>query len=319
MSDTGWRPNCGPEVAIRRNIQLQRAHSFFAAREILQVETPLLSTHTVSDPNIESIATTGMSKPSLCLQTSPEHFMKRLLADGYPDIYQIGKVFRDGEAGRQHLAEFTMIEWYRLNFGLLEMATETIELVAALLGRDTLLESARFITFAEVFQSSLSLCPFSATIDRLAIAAGADPDLREALGHDRDAWLDLLLSCKISADFSADELTVITHYPASQAALARRCPQDDNVADRFEVFYGEIELANGYVELTLADELQSRFNNDLARRREKEQYLPEIDENLIAALQAGLPPCAGVAVGFDRLLMISEGTQDIHDVNLFTP
>jgi len=318
MSGTTWQPNSDSGVAARRAEMLQTAHKFFRERNILAVDTPALSNRTVTDPHIESITAAAAHQPALYLQTSPEHFMKRLLATGYPDIYQVCKVFRDGESGQSHLAEFTMIEWYRLNFSLQEIMQDAIDLVSALLAGAQISADTRFISYAEAFQEALSLNPVTADIDALANAANADENLKRTLGGNRDAWLDLLLASRVTDVFADDRLTVLHHYPASQAALARHCPEDKNLADRFELFYGKVELANGYVELTDADEQLARCEQDQRLRSAQGLPVPEIDENLIAALRAGLPPCAGVAIGFDRLLMINENTNDIRAVSSFT-
>jgi lysyl-tRNA synthetase class 2 len=318
MSGTGWQPNVNAGVATRRAQMLQAVRDFFRQRNVLEVDTPVLAARTVTDPNIESITAATVDRPELYLQTSPEFFMKRLLATGYPDIYQVSKVFRDGERGRSHLAEFTMIEWYRLDFSLQEIMQDAIDLVSTVLAPGRLSADVSFISYADAFQSALSLDPCTADIDSLAGLAKADGNLRTALGEDRDAWLDLLLASKVVNEFAADGLTVLHHYPASQAALARICPGDRNLADRFELFCGNLELANGYVELTDADEQLARCERDQQSRREQGLPVPAIDENLIAALRAGLPPCAGVAVGLDRLFMINEGANDIGAINTFT-
>jgi len=318
MTGADWQPNSDPGVAARRAKLLQSAHVFFHDRNILAVDTPALSVRTVTDPHIESITAAAAHQPALYLQTSPEHFMKRLLAAGYPDIYQVCKVFRDGESGRNHLAEFTMIEWYRLNFNLQEIMRDAIDLVSALLPQQRISADARFFSYEEAFQRVLSFNPFTAEIDLLAKSANADYELKSALGENRDAWLNLLLASKVTEQFANDRLTVLHHYPASQAALARRCPENKDLADRFELFYGRLELANGYVELTDAEEQLDRCKRDQQQRSEQGLPVPDIDENLIAALRAGLPPCAGVAVGFDRLFMINEYTDDIHATSAFT-
>ena len=318
MSGTAWQPNMESGVAARRAKTLQDAHNFFRERNILSVDTPALSISTVTDPNIESITAASAHRPPLYLQTSPEQFMKRLLAAGYPDIYQVCKVFRDGESGSNHLAEFTMIEWYRLDFGLQEIMQDTIDLLSALLDQDRVSAAPHFISYAEAFRSTLGLDPYTAEIDVLAKSANADDDLKDVLGDNRDAWLDLLLAGKVVDAFADDRLTVLHHYPASQAALARLCPDDKDFADRFELFYGSVELANGYVELTDADEQLERCKQDQELRGENGLSVPDIDENLIAALRAGLPACAGVAVGFDRLFMINEDAIDIHASSSFT-
>lgn len=318
MTGGAWQPESGAGIAARRAELLQNAQRFFRDRNILEVDTPALSARTVTDPSIASITATAAHRPTLYLQTSPEHFMKRLLAAGYPDIYQICKVFRDGEHGRNHLTEFTMIEWYRLKFGLQEIMQDAIELVTTLLARERISADPRFISYEEAFQSVLSINPFTADIDLLAKSARADANLKSALGEDRNAWLDLLLASKVTDGFASDRLTVLHHYPASQAALSRHCPENNGLADRFELFYGKLELANGYVELTDADEQLDRCKRDQHLRGEQGLPVPEIDENLIAALRAGLPPCAGVAVGFDRLFMINEGTDNIQSTSSFT-
>ena len=318
MSGTAWQPNMESGVAARRAKMLQDAHRFFRERNILSVDTPALSISTATDPNIESITAASGLSPALYLQTSPEHFMKRLLAAGYPDIYQVCKVFRDGESGSNHLAEFTMIEWYRLNFGLQEIMQDAIDLVSALLNQERISAEPQFISYAEAFQSVLALNPYTAEIDLLARSANADENLKNMLGVNRDAWLDLLLASKVVGAFADDRLTVLHHYPASQAALARLCPDDTNLADRFELFYGKVELANGYVELTNADEQLDRCQRDQQLRQAKGLPVPDIDENLIAALRAGLPASAGVAVGFERLFMINEDATDIHAISSFT-
>ena len=173
------------------------------------------------------------------------------------------------------------------------------------------------MSYQEAFEAAVQLNPSSATIADLCNCAAADAALRNALGDDRNAWLDLLLTDKVAPTFAADRLTVLFHYPSSQAVLARRCPADASVADRFEVFIGGLELANGFVELTDADEQLGRFERDLSLRRGSGRTQYRIDRDLIDALQSGLPPCAGVAVGFDRMLMVHTGESDLGAVTNF--
>lgn len=294
----------------------ERARLFFRAREVLEVSTPALGRHTTTDPNIESLRVAGDAGGSLFLQTSPEAYMKRLLADGYPDIYAMCRVFRGGEAGRLHQPEFTMVEWYRHDFGLNDMIAETVAFIADLLGQPALLDATQ-LEYGEAFRQRVGLDPFTATIDDLADTAGADARMLESIGGDRDAWLDLLLATRVAPGFAAGRLTVLRHFPGSQAALARSCPEDDSVADRFEVFFGSTELANGFVELRDAGEQRRRMLADIEKRRAAGQRPAPVDEHLLAALESGLPACAGVAVGFDRLLMIAAGAADIRDVLTF--
>ena len=315
-----WRPSCDVETARGRAAMLARARSFFADRGVLEVETPALGATTVTDPNIDSLAVRSASAglPELFLQTSPEYYMKRLLSAGYPDIYQICKVFRDGESGRRHQPEFTMVEWYRLGFDLQQIMRETVDFVLAVTAAGRITREARCISYRDVFRDAIGIDPLTSDTRELERLSGADDRLRESLAADRDAWLDLLMSQRVSAGFPDDGLTVLYHYPASQAALARRCPDDDSVADRFEVFCGTLELANGFVELTDADEQLDRFARDNSARGPagKPQRTPDV--RLLAALRSGLPDCAGVAVGLDRLLMLQEQADDIRSVQTFT-
>lgn len=295
---------------------LERARAFFARREVLEVDTPTLSRYTGSDPQIDGHGIISGDGSRLFLQTSPESFMKRLLADGYPDIYSIGHVFRDGEAGKLHQPEFTMVEWYRRGFGLYAMAAETVAFIADLLEQAALRDVETF-DYVAAFEEFASVNPLTASIDAIADAANADSDLRQSLGDERDAWLDLLLSTRVAEHFCRDGLTVLRHFPASQAALARLCPDDDSVADRFEVFYGPVELANGFVELSDATTQRRRMETDLEKRRSNGRPAVPMDDALLAALESGLPACSGVAVGFERLLMIAAGKDDIRDVVTF--
>ena len=298
---------------------LDAARRFFAERAILEVDTPLLSRTTVSDPHIESIAATLERKPGrpYFLQTSPEFFMKRLLCAGYPDIYQICKAFRDGEAGRRHSPEFILVEWYRRGYRLRQMMEETVAFIAALIEPRCTTAPPAFIEYRDAFGRYADVDPRQSSLAVLAEAAGADRRMLRSLADDRDAWLDLLLTLRVMPRFATGGLTVLYHYPASQAALARLCPANAALADRFEVFYGDLELANGFVELQDANEQARRFERDRSLRRRRDQPVHSTDMRLLTALHAGLPECAGVAVGFDRLLMINEISEDIRQVQSF--
>ena len=297
----------------RRAAMLKRARDFFEQRNVLEVDTPILSRFAVSDPQIESIEVSLAldTKSSWFLQTSPEYCMKRLLSAGYPDIYEICKVFRDGESGRHHQPEFTMVEWYRLDFTLKEIMQETVDFVSCVLEKERIKEPPVFLSYAQAFSEFAGVDYSTANAGTLADLLEADDDLRTSLGDQREEWLNLVLAEKVSSQFLSDRLTVLHHYPASQAALARICPEDASVADRFEVFAGPIELANGYVELLDANEQMERFEVDQNKRELFGRPRRPIDDEFVAALKSGLPPCAGVAVGFDRLQMLNEGTDDI--------
>ena len=262
------------------------------------------------------IRRSAVSARPLYLHTSPEFCLKRLLAAGYPDIYSICRVFRDGESGRQHQPEFTLIEWYRLDFSLQAIIDDTVAVIRAALA-SAAPSTLQLYDYRTLFIDALGVDPLEAPIAALADAANADETLRAAIGSARDDWLDLLLATRIAPDFSTESLTVVRHYPASQAALARLCPADSQVADRFEVFLGPVELANGYVELTDVREQQRRIEADNANRRLRHRRERPVDSALLAALEHGLPACAGVAVGLERLQMLHDKTDDIRDVITF--
>ncbi len=293
---------------------------FFAERNVLEVETPILSAAANTEPNIESFSTmfTGSvtaGSPERWLRTSAEFPMKRLLASGIGDCYELGRVFRNGEAGRRHNPEFTMLEWYRVGWDHHRLLDETVELVhlsSNMVGREASLMS---MTYSELFLDTLGINPFTASVDALR-----EP-LRdiEINGEDlqRDDWLDLLITHCIQPDFPADRITVIRDWPATQCALARIRHDNPPVAERFELYLGPHELANGYHELTDPIEQRARFENDNRRRQSRGQRELPIDENFLAALESGLPDCAGVALGIERLLMCLSESKDIGDLVAF--
>lgn len=293
---------------------------FFAARGVVEVETPVLSRAGNTEPNIRSF-TLDYTGPSSggprqrWLRTSPEFPLKRLLAEGFGDCYELGRVFRDGEAGGRHNPEFTMLEWYRVGWDHRRLADETVALVAAamaLVGRAP--TQVRSLDFATLYRDALGLDPHTAPIDALRTALGDVQINPEGLG--RDDWLDLLMTHRLQPAFADDAITVVHDWPATQAALARVRPGVDgtpSVAERFELYLGPLEVANGYHELTDATEQRSRFERDHAVRASRGDVAPPIDEALITALPS-MPACAGVALGVDRLLMGLLGTSRIADV-----
>lgn len=317
MSD--WRPSSGPEAAAQRADLLRRVRDYFAAANVLEVDTPALSSCAVSDVQIESFGIEGsaISKRPLYLHTSPEFCMKRLLAAGYPDIFSIARVFRDGEAGRKHQPEFTMIEWYRLGMGLDEIIGDTVQLISEALADSVPLAPPVRRDYRDVIHEVTGHDADTIDVDTLADAVDADTHLRVSLGTNKDDWLDLLLATHVVPGLPTDRLTVLQHYPASQAALARLCPGDPDVADRFEVFLGPVELANGYVELTDAAEQRARIAADNQDRKQRGRPVRPVDDALIAALESGLPDCAGVAMGLERLQMVRDKTEHIQDVITF--
>jgi elongation factor P--(R)-beta-lysine ligase len=282
-----------------------RVREFFAARGVLEVETPTLSTAGVTDPQIDSLVTQIAGMPGrFFLSTSPEFPMKRLLAAGSGDIYQVCKVFRDAERGRWHNPEFTLLEWYRLGFDDAALMTEVELLIRHLLAPERPLEAAERLTYADAMQRHAGVDPHTSSDTDLARAAAQQGLVCEAR-LDRDATLDLLMGLVVGPKLGRERPCFICDYPASQASLARLKPGRAEVAARFELYLDGIELANGFHELSDADQQRDRFARDLAIRRARGGCEPPVDERLLAALAAGMPDCAGVALGFDRLVAIA--------------
>ena len=305
-------------AALRLRARLNRlVREFFDARGVLEVETPVVSRAGNTDPNIASFqlefsGRTEGGPRARWLRTSAEFPMKRLLAEGLGDCYELGRVFRDGEAGGRHNPEFTMLEWYRVGWTLDPLIDETATLVRAALGLVGRGATLRKVSFREVYRDALGLDPMTASVDELRAAfdGAIDPE-----GLTRDDWLDLLMTHRIQPAFPQDQLLAMYDYPASQCALAKVVRRDDvDVAERFELYLGPLELANGYHELTDATEQRARFERDHAVRAARGAVQPPIDEALLEALASGMPGCAGVALGIDRLLMAMLGTGAIADV-----
>lgn len=292
-----------------RAAMLARIRAFFAARGVLEVDTPALSPAAPTDPALESIAAdVARLGGARYLHTSPEFAMKRLLADGIGDIYQVCRVFRDGEIGRWHQPEFTMLEWYRLGFDDVRLMDEVEALVRDAASGDASGWPARRITYREAFEDALG-------VDPLERADDVDARLRERgidvpPGLDTDGVLDLAFAAVVMPALPRKTWIFIHDYPASQAALARLKPGTP-VAARFELFAEGIELANGWAELTDPVEQRRRFDADQAVRRRRGLPLRPIDDAFLAALERGLPECAGVALGFDRLVAVAAGLPTI--------
>jgi lysyl-tRNA synthetase class 2 len=308
-----WRPGAAIPVLRLRAKLLARTREFFAERGVLEVETPILGTSTATDPHIESMRAT-VSGRTYFLQTSPELFMKRLLAAGSGPIYQIGKVFRDGESGSRHNPEFTLLEWYRPGFDHHALMDEVDELLQAVLGCNA---SERF-TYADAFERWVGVDPHRASAAELRARAEA-LGLRapSSAGWSREDWLHLLLAEVVEPRIGTERPAFLYDFPRELKALARLRKVEPPVAERFEVFLRGLELANGYHELTDAAEQRARFLSDLETRRSLGRDEVPIDERLVAALRSGLPPCAGVALGFDRLVMIAAGAASIGSVLSF--
>jgi elongation factor P--(R)-beta-lysine ligase len=297
---------------------LHMARTFFEDRGVLEVETPILSAAAVSDPQIESLTTriAGiLERAYLC--PSPEYAMKRLLAAGSGDIYQICKVFRDAERGRWHNPEFTMIEWYRLGVDDTALMDEVEMLIGRLLAPTRTLAKAERLSYSAAMQRHAGVDAFSATDDEL-LEAAARKGITCNAELDRDAKLDLLMGLIVGPQLGRENPCFICDYPASQAALARLKPGLPRVAARFELYLDGLELANGFHELVQPKEQRARFIRDLSTRGARGQTQPPLDENLLAALEHGMPDCAGVALGFDRLVAIALGVDRLADAMAFS-
>ena len=327
MSDrSSWRPTA-TNGALRRRAQALRAtREFFLARQVLEVETPALINAPVSDVNLGSVRVQmtgsdpqsfkdGSFKDGHFLHTSPEYAMKRLLAAGSGDIYQICHVYRGAERGRHHNPEFTMLEWYRLGYSLEQLMREVADLTGELLGAKLPVE---YVTYREAVLRHAGFDPLDADISELQRAAQAlGLDAAHAAKAGRDELLDLIVGAQVGPALGARSLTFLHRYPASQAALARLDPDDPRVALRFELYHRGVELANGYHELTSVAEQRMRFTADQQSRKSRGLPTFELDAHLLAALEAGLPDCAGVALGFDRVLMLAMNATSIDEVIAF--
>jgi lysyl-tRNA synthetase class 2 len=312
-----WRPGAPIENLRARAGILAKIRHFFAERGVLEVETPVLSKCAVSDPFIDSLEVSfgfrpGIEDERLYLQTSPEYAMKRLLAAGSGDIYQMAKVFRNGESGRKHNPEFTMLEWYRLGFGDRDLMTEVAALVETVVPE----LQVRYLSYAELFEQELGLDPHHASLAQLQRACREHVDAPFD-DDDRDTWLNLLMSHVLEPRLKGG--VFIHSYPASMAALAqvRTDEQGRRVAARFELFVDGVELANGYHELTDAAEQACRLDGDQQQRAALGLPQRPLDSRLVQALEAGLPECAGVALGVDRLVMLALGVDGLEQVVSF--
>lgn len=316
MSDReAWRPTASVTTLRLRAQLLDLARAFFAERQVLEVDTPALVRHAVTDRHIHSasVQLPGRAAP-LYLHTSPEYAMKRLLAAGSGDIFQIAHVFRGHESGRWHNAEFTLIEWYRCGYSMAQLMAEVAQLARALLAMPPQ-TPVEYLRYGAAFERELGLDPRHADDAALrAIAIAQRLDAQVARACSRDELLDWLMGSAVGPRLGAGGLCFLHHYPASQAALARLDPADASLALRFELYCQGVELANGFEELCEPAQQRARFEQDRRQRLLAGLPAPAIDEALLSALAAGLPAVAGVALGFDRLLMLRLGEASIERV-----
>lgn len=306
-----WRPTATLAQLEARARLLRDIREFFSERRVMEIETPLISIAGNTDPEIQSIRTAD----GAYLRTSPEFALKRLLAAGSGDIYELGRVFRGGEAGRSHNPEFTMLEWYRQGFGYHRLMDEVADLVRYC-GRGKFDRwPVQKLSYRALFSQYAGLDPFDA--DKRDLVECARRNGIEELELDRRQWLDLLISMVIQPALPQQGLTFVHDFPADQAALARVRQDSPPVAERFELYLGRTELANGYQELTDAAEQARRFEAENRRREARGQPVYQADRHLVEALEHGLPDCAGVALGVDRLLMAVTGAASITEVLAF--
>jgi lysyl-tRNA synthetase class 2 len=315
-----WRPLATRAALEQRAALLAAARGFFASRAVLEVDTPQVVNFAVTDPQLHSAEVrwpAGDCRPRY-LHTSPEYAMKRLLAAGSGDIYQLCHVFRGGEQGALHSAEFMLLEWYRLGWSSAALMSEVEGLLRALLGAAAG-GAMRVVSYEQAFLEALGLNPLTdpdGAIADCACAQGLEASLVRRCG--RDELLDLLMATQIGPRLGVEGPVFVHRYPASQAALARLDPADPRVALRFELYLRGVELANGFEELADAAEQRARFMEDQRSRAARGLPVPAIDESLLAALSFGLPACAGVALGMDRVVMLASGARRIAEVLAFS-
>ena len=312
-----WQPTASVKNLLTRAKLLAEIRRFFTDRGLLEVETPVLSEFGVTDVHLATFSTEfispfGEQSKTLWLSTSPEYHMKRLLAAGSGPIFQIGKVFRNEEAGNRHNPEFTMLEWYRPHFDMYRLINEVDDLLQQILE----CPPAESMSYQFAFQQYVGLDPLSADLSEL-VEKAEKHQLIGAENESRDTLLQFLFSTVVEPQIGQEAPVVVYHFPASQAALAQISSEDLRVAERFEFYYKGLELANGFHELSDAREQLRRFQQDNLQREKMGLPVRAIDTRLLAALQAGIPNCSGVALGVDRLLMIAMGTESIKEVISF--
>ena len=318
-----WQPSCSIELLRLRAHVLAEIRSFFLARAVLEVETPLLSHSSGTDPQLDFFTSDYCSYPlqqTLYLQTSPEFAMKRLLAAGSGSIYQICKAFRNGESGRTHNPEFTILEWYSVDFTLTQLMDEIADLIAVLCKDRYQLNVTQRISYQALFYKNTGLDPLLFNYEQYSAYAlkSESPEAIELCKADHNAWLDFIFSHHIQPSLGKNALYMVYGYPACQSSLARINKDNSKVTDRVEIFINGIELGNGYYELADAQEQNQRFDKEIVHRQQNNRPTIVKNTQLIDALEAGLPECSGMAIGLDRLLMVLTKNNHIEDVIPFS-
>lgn len=322
MDKKSWQPSTSNKTLIERAQMLKNIRAFFDARAVLEVETPLLSHYATTDPHLDSLST-RFREQSCYLNTSPEYAMKRLLAGNPQAIYQICKAFRDDELGSHHNPEFTLLEWYRPGYDMSQLMAELVELIETIFKDSNIDAGFERLSYQQAFENVTGFNPHhvtSAACYQYAVNNNVEIPQGLTAADDVDDWLDWLLTQRVLPAFKKNSFTFLYDYPASQCALARveNNAEQVAVAKRFELFFADVELANGFFELTDADEQRHRFQQENRRRQHAGKAVVPVDENFIAALAHGLPQCAGVAVGLDRLLMVLLSSANIDQVLSFS-
>jgi lysyl-tRNA synthetase class 2 len=326
MAQKHWQPAASHETLLARALMLKNIRAFFDVRGVTEVETPLLSQFSTTDPHLDSLQSRFRGQ-SCYLNTSPEYAMKRLLAGWKKPIYQVCKAFRDDELGPNHNPEFTMLEWYQPDYDAVKLMAELAELVTKLcqLSKISSIGKVQFesLSYQQAFEDFVGINPHKTTArECYQFARSHNVEIPQGLGVDDEVsdWLDWLLTQQVLPGFKKDSFTYLYDYPASQCALAKIAKNEQQVmvAKRFELFFGEIELANGFHELTDASEQLKRFQFENKVRRQAGKGPGQIDENFIAALHSGIPECSGVAIGLDRLLMVLTNNATIDQVLSFS-
>ena len=315
LKSGAFAPTCTRETWVKRQALMARVRDFFVHRDVLEVETPVLSAYGGTDPQLDYFE---IEDPKRFMMTSPEFHMKRLLAAKFGDIFQITKSFRKDEFGGHHNNEFSMVEWYRVGMPQDKLMDEVEDLVSEIVGTKL---NARRTRWIDAFKNYAGVNPFCEKLSDFADACRARnipvPEKSESLN--REDWWDYLMVFLVEPALASNGPEFILDYPPSQAALAQTYVDADGFtwARRFELFVNQVELCNGYTELTDAVEQRRRFNADLEIRKGMGKPLPPIDERFLAALESGMPACSGVALGLDRLFMLALGKEEIADVILF--
>ena len=315
LKSGAFAPTCSRETWVKRQALMAKVRDFFVRRNALEVETPVLSAYGGTDPQLDYFE---IEDPKRFMMTSPEFHMKRLLAANFGDIFQITKSFRKDEFGGHHNNEFSMVEWYRVGMPQDKLMDEVEDLVSEIIGTKL---NARRTRWIDAFKNYAGVNPFCEKLTDFADACRTReipvPEKSETLS--REDWWDYLMVFLVEPALASNGPEFILDYPPSQAALAQTYVDADGYtwARRFELFVNQVELCNGYTELTDAVEQRRRFNADLDIRRAMNKPLPPLDERFLAALESGMPACSGVALGLDRLFMLALGKEEIADVILF--